>query len=322
MELYTELLSGAISLEVALAKFIKYCIENNLDCEWAQTETEGYPEDADLPTYRKVVGEIFIDYQNGAGIIQNHKIDLSSVGGGVHKSLTMLEVFESVSNLVKIAQNDKLNYTQRLNPSEFAGMLKSFGAVVYGNFVILNAEVRIKTINLQPVLEGIRTRLLKELKNLPNYLLAPNKSEVETITNLLSRFDKFLLAVKSTLKKTFTLEIQNEYDVQAITYGLLKVHFKDVDSENPTDKNGGGFAIRDFTINGGKYIVETKMTRKDLADKKLYEELVIDKARYEKADLVNFFVLIYDKGRFIKDKEKLEEDLCRLSAKIKVFIID
>jgi len=96
-----------------------------------------------------------------------------------------------------------------------------------------------------------------------------------------------------------TLEIKDEYDVQDLLHSLLLVHFDDVRPE--------------------EYTLETKMTRENLKDKKLGEELIIDIEKYAKhLDCEKLYCFVYDSKEFINNPKGLEKDLSNNSDEIEV----
>lgn len=59
--------------------------------------------------------------------------------------------------------------------------------------------------------------------------------------------------------------IEDEYDLQDLLHGLLKLHFDDVRVEDFAPERGGGRSRIDFVLKSERLVVEAKMTRPGLA---------------------------------------------------------
>lgn len=119
-----------------------------------------------------------------------------------------------------------------------------------------------------------------------------------------------------------TLEINDEYVVQDLLEGILRLFIDDVRPEDYVPSYAGGNSRTDFYLPQYETYIETKMTREGLRDKEVGEQLVIDIARYgEKCKTLVCF--IYDKGSFLSNPYGLISDLEGLGAnkvQVKVYI--
>jgi hypothetical protein len=107
-----------------------------------------------------------------------------------------------------------------------------------------------------------------------------------------------------------TINIKDEYDVQDLMSGLLKIYFSDIRQEEYTPSYAGGASRIDFLINDGKIALEIKKTRNTLTDKELGAELLIDIQRYRSHPNVKKLIcFIYDPDGFIRNPNGLIEDL-------------
>ena len=107
-----------------------------------------------------------------------------------------------------------------------------------------------------------------------------------------------------------TLEINDEYDVQDLLHALLHVFFDDVRPEEWTPSYAGTSARADFLLKKERIIVEAKMTRANLKQKQVVEQLTIDRAHYAEhpgCDLLLCFV--YDPKRWLDNPTAIEADL-------------
>ncbi|MBZ4359524.1 hypothetical protein LAM19_25050, partial [Mycobacterium tuberculosis] len=73
-----------------------------------------------------------------------------------------------------------------------------------------------------------------------------------------------------------TIEINDEYDVQDLFHALLKIHFEDVRPEEYTPSYAGSSTRVDFLLKNEKIIIELKKTRKNLKQKEVGEQLIVD----------------------------------------------
>lgn len=120
-----------------------------------------------------------------------------------------------------------------------------------------------------------------------------------------------------------TLEINDEYDMQDLLQGILRLFFDDVRPENYVPSYAGGNSRIDFYLPQYETYIETKMTRSGLKDKELGDELTIDIARYREKGK-KLICLVYDKKGVLKNPNGLIKDLESGSSddfNIKVYII-
>jgi hypothetical protein len=105
-------------------------------------------------------------------------------------------------------------------------------------------------------------------------------------------------------------EVNDEYDVQDLLEGVLRAVFGDVRPEDPSPTRAGGSSRVDFLLKGAGIVVETKMTRPQLRDRKLGDELIEDIERYRShPDFGALVAIVYDPGRHIVNPRGLEGDL-------------
>jgi hypothetical protein len=138
---------------------------------------------------------------------------------------------------------------------------------------------------------------------------------IGTVNLICRRFHAVAVQLLNRRQKRPTLTISDEYDVQDLMHALLRLHFEDVRTEEPTPSFGGGAARMDFLLKNEQIVVEAKMTRSDLRDKGLFDELIQDVARYKNhSDCKNLICLIYDPQCFVKNPQGLINDLRKLSS--------
>lgn len=106
--------------------------------------------------------------------------------------------------------------------------------------------------------------------------------------------------------------IDNEADLQVLVEAILRLLYEDVRAEDPIPQRSGASSRADFFIREAGIIVETKMTRRGLTDRKLGEELAIDFERYQShPGCRGVLVVVFDPGRRLRTPAALENDLTR-----------
>lgn len=137
---------------------------------------------------------------------------------------------------------------------------------------------------------------------------APILSELaETFT----RFPSFLQVLQGSGKPNIPApRIEKEDDLQVLVGSCLRLLYDDVRPEDYVPEYGGGRSRVDFLLPAVGIVVETKMTRKTLTDKKVGEELLIDWGRYTRhPDCRGIFALVYDPDRRLVNPAGLQSDL-------------
>ena len=121
-----------------------------------------------------------------------------------------------------------------------------------------------------------------------------------------------------------TIEINDEYDVQDLMHGLLRLFFDDVRPEDAAPSHGGSTSRIDFVIPAVATVVETKKTREKLTDKEVGAELLVDIGRYKTHPRCKRLVcFVYDPDGRIKNPRGLEDDLSRNTdgLEVQVFVV-
>ena len=104
--------------------------------------------------------------------------------------------------------------------------------------------------------------------------------------------------------------VNDEYDVQDLLHGLLRMYFDDIREEDPVPHRAGTATRVDFLLKEEQIVIETKMVRRGLYDKKLGEELILDINYYQAHPDCRFLLcLVYDPDERLKNPKGLENDL-------------
>ncbi len=107
-----------------------------------------------------------------------------------------------------------------------------------------------------------------------------------------------------------TLTIADEYDVQDLLRGLLQLDFDDVRPEEWTPSYAGNASRVDFLLKNESIVVEVKKTRKNLGQREVSDQLIIDIARYRTVPHCDLLVcFVYDPDHVINNPAGVESDL-------------
>jgi hypothetical protein len=171
-------------------------------------------------------------------------------------------------------------------------------------------------------------RQLKEIKDrLDLIVTAPGLTTVtpiEILSRIFVGFYRFDQLIRTRFKDRSSITIDDEHDVQDSMYAILSLHFEDVRKEEYSSSYAGSNSRLDFLLKKEEIVVETKMTRTNLADKKLGEELILDIAKYENhPNCKTLVIFVYDKEGYLINKSGLIDDLEKRSRdnfNVRVFI--
>lgn len=149
--------------------------------------------------------------------------------------------------------------------------------------------------------------------------ITTSDSPVLRVVGLCRRFPLFVERLQRRQRNRRRVEVKNEYDVQDLLHAILKLHFDDVRPEEWTPSYAGNASRVDFLLPGERLVVEAKMTRDGLGQKQVANELIIDRARYERMPNVDHLVcMIYDPDRRCGNPNALENDLARSDGRLHV----
>lgn len=150
----------------------------------------------------------------------------------------------------------------------------------------------------------------------------PSNDALHKLTFLLKRFHRIAHQLTRRHGARPTLVIQDEYDVQDLLHAQLLALFDDVRPEDPVPTHAGKASRVDFLLKQEKMIVEVKMTRKNLGDAEVAEQLFIDIKRYQaRTDYHTLVCFVYDPGHYLKNPTALEKDLSRTHDQLMVKVI-
>lgn len=150
------------------------------------------------------------------------------------------------------------------------------------------------------------------------HVVAPVSPVLDELTNVFHRIPDFISILRIASNPSVpTPSIANEKDLQVLVHAILRLLYPDVRAEDMVPQYAGAGSRVDFLIRDSGIIVETKMTRKSLTDRKVGEELLVDWARYQRhPDCRGIFALVYDPERYLHNPAGLEHDLSQVASNI------
>jgi hypothetical protein len=145
---------------------------------------------------------------------------------------------------------------------------------------------------------------------------------LQQVAQLAETFHRAVLSLRNRQHNRPDFEVVNEYDVQDLFGAMLLTRFKDVRREEHGPSHAGGSTRVDFYIKDDAIVVEIKMTRDGLNDRKLGEELIIDIAHYKQRGCKAAICFVYDPEHRLKNPNAIEIDLSKPTdgTEVRVFI--
>jgi hypothetical protein len=152
--------------------------------------------------------------------------------------------------------------------------------------------------------------------------VATSDDPAARVVGVCRRFPLFVERLKSRQRSRPALEVKDEYDVQDLLHAILKLHFDDVRPEEWTPSYAGNASRVDFLLPGERILIEAKMTRANMGQREVVDQLTIDRARYEMAPNVDHLVcLVYDPIRRCTNPTAIESDLARTDGRLRVTVV-
>lgn len=130
----------------------------------------------------------------------------------------------------------------------------------------------------------------------------------DLLIRMFSNWSKMVSSFKTPRKNVGEIKITNEHEMQYVLEGILRLFFVDVRPETYTPNYANHSNRTDFILPKQKILIETKMTREGLDNRKLSDELIIDKEHYRKYPGIEVILcLVYDPEKRIKNPEGLKD---------------
>lgn len=179
-------------------------------------------------------------------------------------------------------------------------------------------------------LQDLLDSIMAELERLP-WLEAQEEKKrdfpehaIVSLERILKRFHIVARLLNNRYNNRGTIIIEDEYDVQDLLHVLLRTVFDDVRPEEYTPSYAASTSRVDFLLKSEQIVVEAKMTNKNLRDRQVGDQLIIDIKRYQTHPDCKYLVcFVYDPDNWIKNPIALESDLTGKHDKIhvKIFVV-
>lgn len=149
-----------------------------------------------------------------------------------------------------------------------------------------------------------------------------SRDALRIVENIGDRFPVIVNALKKRHNNRPTVTMTDEYDVQDLLGALLKVHFEDVRPEEWTPGYAGNSSRMDFLLKAFGLVVEAKMTRKNLDQKEVVNQLATDILRYQAhPDCKTLFCFVYDPDGRCGNPAALQNDLTKRHGPLDVVVM-
>jgi hypothetical protein len=141
----------------------------------------------------------------------------------------------------------------------------------------------------------------------------------ERVLSLCRRFPLFVERLQKRQRNRPSFSVSDEYDVQDLLHAILRLHFDDVRPEEYTPSHGGNTSKVDFYLPRERIVIEAKMTRANLGQREVTDQLIIDAARYAQIDGVETLIcVVYDPERRCGNPKTVENDVENSGSRLKV----
>ncbi len=150
----------------------------------------------------------------------------------------------------------------------------------------------------------------------------PNRDAVSLVANTCRRFPLFAVQLQTRHGKRKKHTFTDEYDVQDAMHALLRLYFDDVRAEEVSPSYAGSSSRIDFLLKREKVVVEVKMTRRDLKQKDVANQLIEDKERYRTHPAFRTLVcFVYDPEGYCNNPTALEADVSQDTDDFEVVVV-
>ena len=188
----------------------------------------------------------------------------------------------------------------------------------------LNTSSYASVEEIRGVVNSLKIRIERNpelFKNESGEIVVDNdeKFRFNGIDIIANRFHAVVMQLRQRYNNRATIDVNDEYDVQDLFHGLLKLFFNDVRAEEWNPSYAGGSSRSDFLIPEVNTIIEIKKTRPSMTTKELGEQLIIDIAKYKKHPQCSRLIcFIYDPDGRVNNPRGIENDLSNCDNDIDV----
>lgn len=141
----------------------------------------------------------------------------------------------------------------------------------------------------------------------------------DALITLVDRFHVVVRQLQRRQQQRQAFSVNDEYDVQDLLHALLQIFFDDIRPEEWTPGYAGNASRMDFLLFDEETVVETKMARRNLLDREITDQILIDIARYqEHPKCKRLLCLIYDPESLLRNPRSIEKDLTKIHGTLPV----
>lgn len=127
--------------------------------EWVKHESEGYPNDAELPDYRKLGVSYIADFSGPFGsAIKNAPIPSYLISKFANDSWNVFDVRQSISGIEQLEQNNNKKSTLQIDASNLIMLLQGN---VYEGYGCVAVTGRLSAASLSEIKSAVRNRILE-----------------------------------------------------------------------------------------------------------------------------------------------------------------
>ena len=146
---------------------------------------------------------------------------------------------------------------------------------------------------------------------------------LNTVIGVLRRFPAIVRELaKRHAGRPSLVAINDEYDVQDLLRGVLRGLFDDVRDEETTPSHAGVRSRMDLLLKREQIVIETKMTRANLDQRGVAQELAIDKELYRShPDCRALVCFVYNPTLRLANPTALEDDLTDRTGPMPTIVI-
>lgn len=210
---------------------------------------------------------------------------------------------------------------QSRNLTDFQGV--SFSLSVWTSYTT-DAEIHEAFVRGLENAMAVLSSMIDEIEEYgnDNETAGMEPDQINLIEKLCLRFHAAARQLQARHAGRATLTIEDEYDTQDLLHAILRLHFDDIREEEWTPSYAGAASRIDFLLKAEQIVIEVKKTRASMTAKKLGEELIIDRARYEAhPDCKILVCFVYDPEGRIGNPVGIERDLEGREGRLKVRVI-
>jgi hypothetical protein len=147
--------NGSLTDALLKTKVLLYQLGKKDLVGWVNAELSGYPDDAEVPPYRIVSGEVRGHVVSIAWQHQNYLLPINHLKNETRKNITEHKIVMSIQSIEEaIKKNEKL---QRNLPTEFGGL---FHKVLTPGTNVWSCWCAINMVDVQNITAEVRSRLL------------------------------------------------------------------------------------------------------------------------------------------------------------------